>query len=80
MAEQKRAAKFVALTTLLFLAVVGGLSWQAIRYPDAHPGGAPREAKITIDKGMTLGEIAKRLAAAGLIDHPSWFRFYANER
>src|SRR4051794_23691325 len=29
---------------------------------------------------MTLGEISKRLAGAGLIDHPSWFRFYANER
>jgi UPF0755 protein len=79
-AEQKQAAKVVSLTVLLFLAVGGGLAWQAIRYPDAHPGGAAREAKITVDKGMTLGEIAKRLAGAGLIDHPSWFRFYANER
>jgi UPF0755 protein len=79
-AEQKQAAKVVALTVLVFVAVVGGLTWQAIRYPDAHPSGGAREAKITVDKGMTLGEIAKRLAAAGLIDHPSWFRFYANER
>jgi UPF0755 protein len=75
-----KAAKVVALTVLLFLAVVSGLAWQAISYPGSHPGGPAREAKITIDKGMTLGEIAKRLRDKGLIDHPRWFRFYANER
>ncbi len=79
-AEQKRAAKIVALTVMLFLAVAGGLAWQALTYPDAHPSGAPREAQVTIEKGMTLGEIARRLAERGLISHPSWFRFYANER
>ena len=79
-ADQLKAAKVVALTVLLFLAVGGGLAWQAIRYPDAHPSGPARAAKLTIEKGMTLGEIARRLADNGLIDHPSWFRFYANER
>lgn len=79
-ADQLKAAKVVALTVLVFLAVGGGLAWQAIRYPDAHPSGSAREAKLTIEKGMTLGEISRRLADNGLIDHPSWFRFYANER
>jgi UPF0755 protein len=67
-------------TVLVFVALVGGLAWQAIRYPDARPSGPAHEAKLTVEKGMTLDAIAKRLAAAGLIDHPSWFRFYANER
>jgi UPF0755 protein len=79
-AEQKRAAQVVVLTVLFFLAVVGGLTWQALSYPESHPSGSPREAKITVEKGMTLGEISKRLGESGLIDHPSWFRFYANER
>ncbi len=78
--DQRRAAKVVALTMLTLLAVGGGLAWQVIRYPDAHPSGGERQAKLTIDKGMTLGEIAKRLSENKLIDHPSWFRFYANER
>jgi len=79
-AAQKQAAKVVSLTVLLFLAVVGIVVWLAMRYPDGHPSGAAHEAKLTVDKGMTLGEISKRLADRGLIDHPSWFRFYANER
>ena len=79
-ADQKKAARVVGVTALLFLAVAGAAAWQAIRYPDAHPGGVVREAKVTVDKGMPLGEIAKRLGDSGLIDHPSWFRFYANER
>jgi UPF0755 protein len=79
-AEQKRAAKIVAVTVLVFLAVAGGLTWQALSYPDSHPSGPAREAQLTVEKGMTLGEISRRLADRRLIDHPSWFRFYANER
>jgi UPF0755 protein len=79
-AAQKKAAKIVALSVLLFVAVSGGLAWVVLHYPDSHPGGPAHEAKVTVEKGMTLGEIARRLAAQGLIDHPSWFRFYANER
>jgi UPF0755 protein len=79
-ADQRKAAKVVALTVLLFLAVGGGLSWQAIRYPDARPSGSERQVNLTVDKGMRLADISRRLADNGLIDHPSWFRFYANER
>jgi peptidoglycan lytic transglycosylase G len=78
--EQKTAAKVVTVTVLVFVALVGGLAYQAIRYPDARPSGPQREAKLTVEKGMSLDAIARRLAAEGLIDHPSWFRFYANER
>jgi UPF0755 protein len=79
-AAQKTAAKVVALTVLAFVAVAGAIAWEVLTYPDSHVSGAAHEAKLTVDKGMTLGEISKRLADRGLIDHPSWFRFYANER
>ncbi|HEX8952561.1 MAG TPA: endolytic transglycosylase MltG [Polyangia bacterium] len=79
-ADQMKAAKIVALTVLLLVAVGGGLAWRALTYPDSHASGPAHEAKLTVEKGMTLGEISKRLADRRLIDHPSWFRFYANER
>jgi len=79
-AEQKQAAKIVGLTVALFVAVTGGLAWQALRYPDSHPSGAPHDAQLTVEKGMSLGEISRRLADRGLLDHPSWFRFYVNQR
>jgi peptidoglycan lytic transglycosylase G len=80
--DMKKAALIVTTTVVLFLAVVGGLALVALRYPEhaVGAGASPREARIIVDKGMTLGEIARRLADKGIIDHPSWFRFYANER
>src|SRR4051812_11968877 len=75
----KSAAKVVSTTVILFVLVGGVIAWQAVRYADT-PAGGKHDAKITVEKGTSLGEIAKRLAAKGIIDHPSWFRFYANER
>lgn len=78
--EMKQAAKVVASTVLAFLLIAAGVAWAVLGYPDRRPGGPARQEKVTIAKGMTLGEISRRLATAGLVDHPSWFRFYANER
>jgi UPF0755 protein len=75
----KRATMIVVGTAVLFLVIASALVWQASRYPDM-PAGGNRAARITVEKGTTLGEIARRLAANGIIDHPSWFRFYGNER
>jgi UPF0755 protein len=77
---QKRAALVVATSVALFVIVALTLAIIAIRYPDSHPSGAARQARVVVGKGLTLGEISRRLADNGLIDHPSWFRFYANER
>lgn len=76
----KRAAQVVAGTVALFLLIGAALVWEALRYPERRPDLPAREAKVTIDRGMTLGAITRRLANEGLIDHPSWFRFYVNER
>jgi UPF0755 protein len=75
----KRAAWIVVSTLGLCLIATGILVRTAIVYPDTAKGGA-HEAKVVVERGAALGEIARRLEAAGVIAHPSWFRFYANER
>jgi UPF0755 protein len=76
----KRAA-FIVASTVALVALAGGvIAFVVLRYPESHPGGEPRQARIIVDRGMTLGEISRRLADKGIIDHPSWFRFYGNER
>jgi UPF0755 protein len=76
----KRAASIVATTVVVFLTVVALLAYNAYRYPNRRSGGPDRRAKIVVERGTPLGEIARRLHEQGIIDHPSWFRFYANER
>jgi UPF0755 protein len=71
--------KVVAVTLVVILAVAGGMLWWAASYPDRALGGAAT-AKITVEKGNNVGVISHKLAAGGIIVHPSWFRFYANER
>jgi UPF0755 protein len=57
------------------------VAYTAYRYPNRRARGGPaKQAKIVVERGIPLGEIARRLADRGIIDHPSWFRFYANER
>jgi UPF0755 protein len=76
----KRAAWIVASTVTVFLAAVAWIGWQAVKYPNRAAPGPAREARIVIEKGTSLGEIARRLSEHRIIEHPSWFRFYANER
>lgn len=76
----KQAAGIVGLSAFLFLAGVGAIAWQAWRYPHRPSAGGVHEAKIVIERGAALHEIARRLHERGIVDHPAWFRFYANER
>lgn len=76
-----KKAALIVLTTLTILGIAVALfAWQALRYPDRAAKGPTREAKLVIEKGTTLNEIARRLSQAGIIERPSWFRFYASER
>jgi len=79
-AAQKRAARIVGTTVGLVLLVGGIIAWQALRYPRTPASPTKRSAQLIVERGTPLGEIARRLADRGLIRHPSWFRFYANER
>jgi UPF0755 protein len=79
-AAQKKAGKIVGLTMLCLLVGVAALVVQVIHYPNTAAPGPTVEAKIIVERGTSLREIARRLGEHGLIRHPSWFRFYANER
>jgi cell division protein YceG involved in septum cleavage len=76
--DMKRAARIVVATTAIFLVVVGAIAWQVVRYPGRAPGGPARQARLVIEKGTTLAEVARRLQSAGIIERPRWFRFYAS--
>ncbi len=78
--DMRRAAKVVLSTAFLVIVALAVIAWKVTRYPNVAAGGPHREARLKVEKGTTLGEIARRLADKGVIDHPSWFRFYANER
>ena len=79
-ADQKKAALVVGVTLAVLFGIAGTVAWQALSYPSRAMPGPPVEAKLIVERGTSLAEIARRLAERGLISHPSWFRFYANER
>ena len=76
----KRAARIVLATMGLFVLFAAVLAWLALRYPDTPASSVAREAKVTIEPRTSLAKIARLLAERGVIAHPSWFSFYANER
>jgi UPF0755 protein len=76
----RRAFRVFVVTTLLGL---GGMAWvahTAWRYGDRSSGTARGQVEIEIPKGATAGQVAERLAAAGLLDRPAIFRLYAGQR
>jgi UPF0755 protein len=62
---------------LVALALVARAAW---RYGDTPGGKAHGRVEVEIPKGATAGEVADRLAAAGLIGRPAVFRLYAGQR
>jgi UPF0755 protein len=76
-----RTALIVVLVTLgIALLVAGWFGYQLWQYPDTRHGGRGAEIAVTIDRGMSFPQVAARLAQKGVIDRPSWFRFYAMRR
>jgi peptidoglycan lytic transglycosylase G len=76
----KRALVVFASTSVLGLLAVIFVARTAWRYGDL-PGGAAR-GRITIEipLGAGAGEVADRLAKAGVIGNPAVFRLYAGQR
>jgi len=76
-----RTALIIVVATLAVgLAITGYFALQVIDYPDTPHEGSGKEIAVTIDRGMTFPQIAERLAAKGVIDHPTWFRIHAMRR
>ncbi len=77
---KKRALVVFAVTTALgviALAVVVRTAW---RYGDRVVGTAQGKVEIEIPNGAGAGDVAERLAQAGLIGNPAIFRLYAGQR
>jgi UPF0755 protein len=76
----KRAFVVFLVTGALGLAALGFIAHTAWRYGDTPGGVARGNVEVEIPKGATAGDVADRLAAAGLIGRPAVFRLYAGQR
>jgi UPF0755 protein len=76
----KRALLVFVVTGALGFGALAVLARVAWRYGDTPGGRARGKIEIEIPKGATAGEVAERLAAAGLIGRSSVFRLYAGQR
>lgn len=76
----RRALVVFLVTAGLGMGAIGFVVRTAWRYGD-RPGGTARgRVEIEIPKGATAGEVADRLATAGLIGRSAVFRLYAGQR
>jgi UPF0755 protein len=76
----KRAFVVFLVSGLLGLAAVLVVARVAWRYGDTPGGTARGTVEVEIPKGASAGDVADRLAAAGLIGRPAVFRLYAGQR
>jgi UPF0755 protein len=81
MKQAKRRALIVfAVTSVLGLVALAVVVRTAWRYGDRPGGTAQGPVEIEIPNGAGAGEVAERLAQAGLIGNPAIFRLYAGQR
>jgi UPF0755 protein len=76
----KRALIVFLVTGALGLSALAVVARAAWRYGDTAAGTARGRVEVEIPKGAGAGEVAERLAAAGLIGRPAVFRLYAGQR
>jgi UPF0755 protein len=78
----QRLAAFVVGTTVLAALITGAIvARSAYRYPDrSHRPGDETKVKVVIARGMSPATIARQLVEKDLLERPTWFRLYANER
>jgi UPF0755 protein len=76
----RRALQVFLATTALGLLAIGWVARTAWHYGDRATGHARGAVEIEIPKGATAGDVADRLAAAGLLERPAVFRLYAGQR
>src|SRR3954468_24382766 len=76
----RRAFRVFVVTTLIGVGVIAWVAHTAWRYGDRATGTARGTVEVEIPKGASAGDVADRLAAAGLLDRPAVFRLYAGQR
>lgn len=76
-----RIASGIVVSTLL---IGAGLALYLYRvaenYPNERHAGSGADVIVEIERGMSFPAIAKRLAEAGVIGKPRWFRVYGMRR
>jgi UPF0755 protein len=77
---RRRAFQVFLATIGLGVLVVGIVSYRLATYPDRSSGSAQGTVQVEIPKGAGATKVSLLLAEAGLIDKPSYFRFYAGQR
>jgi UPF0755 protein len=81
MTQPKRRALLVfLLTTVLGAGALLIVVKKVLRYPDMVTGRAQGTVELEIPKGAGAGQVSDLLAAAGLLERPSYFRWYAGQR
>lgn len=76
-----RIATGIVVSTLLIGAGLALYFYKvAENYPDDRHRGTGAEIIVEIERGMSFPAIATRLANAGVIDRPRWFRVYGMRR
>lgn len=77
----KKAGLLVASTMGALLIVGVGLGVHVAGYPDRKPRSVgATEIKLLVERGTSLAEIGRRLAEQKALEHPTWFRLWANEQ
>jgi UPF0755 protein len=76
----QRAFRVFLATTGVALLAIGWVAHTAWRYGDRATGRARGPIEIEIPKGASAGDVADRLAEAGLLERPAVFRLYAGQR
>ena len=69
--------RFLASLAVLGLVVASLLAWQAYRFVKTPAGADATQIVFSVDRGQSLGEVARRLEAEGLITDAKKFRIYA---
>jgi UPF0755 protein len=77
---KRRALIVFAISTALGMAALAVAVRVAWHYGDRSGGTAQGKVEIEIPNGAGAGEVADRLAKAGLIGNPAIFRLYAGQR
>ena len=76
----RRALLVFLVTTAVGGGVLVGVLNKIVHYPDAATGSARGTVEVEIPKGAGARQVSELLAAAGLLDSPSYFRLYAGQR
>ncbi|HJX53181.1 MAG TPA: endolytic transglycosylase MltG, partial [Polyangia bacterium] len=76
----RRALLVFSLTTALGGGVLLGVLNKIVHYPDRATGSAHGTVEVEIPKGAGARQVSELLAAAGLLENPSYFRLYAGQR